>query len=244
MVGTSRRSARRRTSCSPCWPTSCVAPCWPSAWPWTCFAATATRTLPSAQVQGVVERQTDHMGCLIDKLLNFSRIRQGKAKLRKQQLDLAHVVNAAVDTVQSSIEGQGHALEITLAPVPMPLDADPILLEQVLTNLLMNAAKYTDRGGRIWLTARPEGNNLVIRVRDNGIGIEADALQQVFDLFRQSPRTAEQAAGGLGLGLALVRQIVEMHGGSVSAASDGPGKGSEFVVRLPQAPLMHLVNRE
>ena len=189
-----------------------------------------------AWAQDMVERQVGHVGCLIEELLDYSRIRQGKTPLRKRRVDLARVVNEAIETVRPCIEEHDHALEVKLPSGPATLEAAPTLLEQVFTNLLVNAAKYTNHGGRIRLTVLPEGNDLVIRVRDNGIGITADVLPQVFEFFRQSPSATDHSAGGLGIGLALVRQIVEMHGGSVSAASAGLGQGSEFVVRLPQAP--------
>jgi signal transduction histidine kinase len=188
-------------------------------------------------VREVLERQTDHMGCLIEELLAFSRFRRGKAHAQKGPVDLAQVVALAIDTVRPCIDHRGHVLEVNLPPAPVTLEADPTLLAEVLTNLLGNAAKYTDPGGRIGLTAKVEGDYIVFRVRDSGIGIAPDVLPNVFDLFWQSPSTADLSQAGLGIGLALVRRIVAMHGGNVSAASEGPGQGSEFVVRLPRANL-------
>lgn len=186
-------------------------------------------------VRGVLERQTDQMIHLIEKLLEFSRITHGKARLQKRPVDLAQMVNMAVETVRPRIDERGQLLAVTLPPGPVTLEADPTLLQQALTNLLVNAVKYTGPGGDIWLTVEHVGDDIVFRVCDSGIGIASDVLPHVFDLFWQSSRTADHSEGGLGIGLALVRQIVALHGGSVRAVSDGLGKGSEFVVRLPRA---------
>jgi signal transduction histidine kinase len=187
-------------------------------------------------VQGVLDRQTRQMSSLIEEMLDLSRFSRGKGRLEQRLVDLRHVVPLAIETVRPCIDERGHVLVVVLPPGPVTVKADPIRLAQVVSNLLGNAAKYTDRGGRIELTVLPEGDEVVIRVRDNGIGIAPEVLPHVFDLFCQSPRAAGRAAGGLGIGLALVRQLVEMHGGSVSASSAGPGQGSEFVVRLPRTP--------
>lgn len=151
----------------------------------------------------------------------------------KEAVDLASVVQRTVEATRSLIEDRQQELTVDLTPEPVRLEADPTRLEQVLANLLNNAAKYTDHRGHIWLTARQEGGELVVRVRDTGVGILPDMLGRIFEPFVQSDRVLHQSQGGLGIGLTLVRRLVEMHGGSVTAYSEGPGKGSEFVVRLP-----------
>jgi signal transduction histidine kinase len=186
-------------------------------------------------VLGLMKRQTQCIGRLVDGLMEVSRIEHGKIALRQQSVDLAECVARAVETVRSSLEERGHWLEVALPPGPVSVNADPGRLEQVLKNLLNNAAKYTEPGGRIWLTVEARGSDVVLRVRDTGIGIDREMLPHVFDSFWQVERTRDQSAGGLGIGLALVRKLVEMHGGSVSANSPGLGRGSEFVVRLPRA---------
>jgi PAS domain S-box-containing protein len=180
----------------------------------------------------VVERQVKHLARLIDDLLDVSRITRGEITLKQEPVNLAPIVTSAVEAVQSLIDDKKHELSISLIGT-LRLEADPLRLEQIIVNLLTNAAKYTHAGGRIGLTARHEGTDIVLSVRDSGIGIPKDLLPKVFDLFVQGDRTPARSEGGLGVGLALVRSLVEMHGGSVTAASAGPGKGSEFVVRLP-----------
>ena len=187
------------------------------------------------QAHSMMGRQLSQMVRLIDDLLDVSRITRGKLDLRKERVELAAVINMAVDTTRLLIESSGHALTITLPPEPIYLDADPMRLAQVFSNLLNNAAKYMNRGGRIWLSAAPNGGEVVISVRDLGIGIPPEALPTVFDMFSQVEHALEKSQGGLGIGLTLVKRLVEMHGGSVQAFSDGPGKGSEFVTRLPVA---------
>src|SRR5439155_14281318 len=142
---------------------------------------------------------------------------------------------SALETSRPLIEAAGHQLVVTLPPDPILLDADPIRLAQVLANLLNNAAKYTDPGGRIGLTAEREGKEVVLRVRDNGIGIPAEMVPRIFDLFTQVDLLSGRAQGGLGIGLTVVRSLIQLHGGSVSADSAGPGQGSEFTLRLPIA---------
>ncbi len=181
----------------------------------------------------VVLRQVKHLGRLIDDLLDASRISRGKIALRKEIIRLSPVVSSAVEAVHSLMAERKHDLSVSLAGDGLSLEADPLRLEQVLVNLLMNAAKYTDAGGRISLTATQEGADVVIKVRDNGMGIAPKLLPHIFDIFVQGDRTAARSEGGLGIGLTLVHKLVEMHGGSVTAESDGPGKGSEFTVRLP-----------
>src|SRR5262249_16647302 len=156
-----------------------------------------------------------------------------KIELRKEAVDLAPVVERTVEATRPLIEDRRQTLTVDLPPGPVRLEADPTRLEQVLANLLNNAAKYTDHGGHVWLSARHEAGELPIRVRDTGMGIAPDMLARIFEPFMQADRVLHQAQGGLGIGLTLVRRLVEMHGGTVTAHSAGPGKGSEFVVRLP-----------
>jgi signal transduction histidine kinase len=186
------------------------------------------------QAAHVVERQAQQMARLLDDLLDVSRISRGKLQLRKEILDLAEVVENAVQTSRPLIESRRHQLTISLPPEPVSLEGDSTRLEQVLANLLNNAAKYTDPGGRIRISATLEDDQAVVRVRDTGKGIPHVMIQRIFEPFVQidfSLHRPEQ--GGLGIGLMLVRRLVEMHGGTVSAYSEGPGLGSEFVVRLP-----------
>jgi two-component system CheB/CheR fusion protein len=184
----------------------------------------------------MVGRQVNQIVKLVDDLMEISRITSGKIALEKQPVALADVVAAAVETSRPLIDQAGHTLLLSVPAEPLHLDADSVRLTQVLANLLNNAARYTDAGGRIELTARREGEEAVISVRDNGIGIPPDQLPQVFDMFTQVHRITGRGHGGLGIGLAMVRNLVRMHGGSVEAHSSGPGQGSEFVVRLPLLP--------
>jgi signal transduction histidine kinase len=182
--------------------------------------------------RNVIDRQVMVMVRLIDDLLDVSRYSRNKLDIRKQSIELAAVVESAVESSRPLIEQCGHELAISLPLESVHLNADSIRLAQVFSNLLNNAAKYTKRGGRIWLTAEREGSDAVVSVRDNGIGIPRDMLSSIFDMFTQVDRPLE-SQGGLGIGLTLVRRLVEMHDGSVEARSNGLGEGSEFVVRLP-----------
>jgi signal transduction histidine kinase len=186
--------------------------------------------------QNVIDRQVVHLVKLVDELLDVSRITRGKIKLERQTIDLAEVVRAAVETSQPLIVADRHQLHVSLPPGSIWVDADAARLSQVLSNLLNNAAKYTPQGGEIWLTAGCEGEDAVIRVRDNGVGIPPEMLARVFDLFQQVDRSLDRSQGGLGIGLTLARRLVEMHGGQIEATSAGPGTGSEFSVRLPLVP--------
>jgi CheY-like chemotaxis protein len=177
----------------------------------------------------------EHLVRLVDDLMEISRITRGKVELRRERVELAAVVRNAVETSRPHLEAAGHALTVVLPHEPLVLDADPVRLAQVVANLLNNAAKYTEDAGRIELTAEREGDEAVIRVRDTGIGIPEDMLLGVFEMFAQVDRARDRAQGGLGIGLSLVRSLVQMHGGRVEAASAGPGQGSEFTVRLPLA---------
>jgi signal transduction histidine kinase/CheY-like chemotaxis protein len=185
------------------------------------------------RTQEVLLRQSKHMARLLDDLLDTSRITHGKIELKKESVDLAGVVADAVQAARPLIEARNHHLTVSLPPEPIRLEADPTRLGQVIANLLNNAAKYTEPGGRISLTATSEGDEAVVRVRDSGVGIPAEMLGRVFEPFVQLGVSLDRSQGGLGMGLTLVRGLVELHGGRVAAASHGPGRGSEFVVRLP-----------
>ncbi len=186
--------------------------------------------------RAMAERQVAHLARLVDDLMDLARISRGRIELRKEPLELAPAVRQAVEAVQSTIEGRGHALIVSLPAEPIRLEADPTRLEQVIWNLLSNAAKYTEPGGQVRLTALREGGEVVLRVRDTGIGIESDMLPRVFGMFAQADHRSGRTQGGLGIGLSLVKTLVEMHGGTIEAHSQGPGTGSEFVVRLPVLP--------
>jgi PAS domain S-box-containing protein len=181
----------------------------------------------------IAGRQVAHMARLLDDLLDVARFTRGNVELRKVAVDLTTVLRQAVETSRPLIEAGGHELSTSFPCVPVWLEADSTRLAQVVANLLNNAAKYTDRGGRIALTADRQGDEVVIRVRDNGFGLSAEMLPHVFDLFAQEARSLARSQGGLGIGLTLVRSLVQLHGGSISAESPGPGRGSEFIIRLP-----------
>ncbi|HEX2491388.1 MAG TPA: PAS domain S-box protein [Blastocatellia bacterium] len=181
----------------------------------------------------VIERQTQHLSRLVDDLLDVSRITQGKVALAREPLELSTIIHRAVETSRPLIEARRHHLTIALPPGPVRLEGDLTRLVQVIGNLVNNAAKYTDEGGHIRLEAAQEDGAAVIRVRDDGMGIPGELLPHVFDLFTQADRSLDRSQGGLGIGLTLVRQLVEMHGGKVEAKSAGACRGSEFVVRLP-----------
>jgi PAS domain S-box-containing protein len=181
----------------------------------------------------IMERQLSHMVRLIDDLLDISRISLNKMELRRSSVLLAEVINSAVETARPAIQEAGHALTVSLPPEPVHLDADLTRLAQVFANLLNNSARYTERRGQIWVTATREGDQVTVAVRDTGIGIPASALSSIFEMFSQGGRALERDAGGLGIGLALVKGLVEMHGGTVQAESPGEGQGSTFTIRLP-----------
>jgi PAS domain S-box-containing protein len=186
-----------------------------------------------AKSREMMDRQLSHMVRLIDDLLDVSRISRNKMELRRTSVFLRDAVSAAVETARPAIESAGHELTVTLPEESVHLDADLTRLAQVFSNLLTNAAKYTEQGGKIWLSASLVGSEAVLTVQDTGIGIPAEALPRIFDMFSQVDRSVERATGGLGIGLALVKGLVEMHGGTVAAASDGEGAGTTFTVRLP-----------
>jgi signal transduction histidine kinase len=186
------------------------------------------------QAAQVVERQAHQMARLLDDLLDVSRISRGKLRLRKETLNLAVIIEHAVQTSRPLIESRHHQLTVSLPPETVTLEGDSTRLEQILANLLNNAAKYTDPGGRIGIVAALEDHQAVIRIRDTGKGIAPSMIKRIFEPFVQGDLSLHRPEqGGLGIGLMLVRRLVEMHGGAVSAFSDGPGQGSEFVVRLP-----------
>jgi PAS domain S-box-containing protein len=190
-------------------------------------------TSAGERVQEVMERQVSHLVRLVDDLMEVSRISRGKIELRKAPVELAEVMAGAVEASRPLIEEARHQLAISLPTEPLTLEADGIRLTQIISNLLNNAAKYTDSGGQIWLTARRERSDVVISIRDTGIGIPPEKLAHVFDMFAQVHATGYRNTGGLGIGLTLVRRLVELHGGKIEARSAGLGKGSEFIVRLP-----------
>ncbi|HEV3006890.1 MAG TPA: ATP-binding protein [Pirellulales bacterium] len=183
--------------------------------------------------QEVIERQDRHLVRLVDDLLDTSRITSGKIELRVEKSDLREVVTRAIETARPLIDEKRHDFDVTLPSSPVILLVDPVRLAQVIGNLLTNAAKYTEPGGRIWLSVESSHDAIELRVRDTGTGIAPEMLPRIFDLFAQDPRSAGASPGGLGIGLCLVKALVELSGGKVEARSDGPGTGTEFIVHLP-----------
>ncbi len=181
----------------------------------------------------MLERQVGQLARLVDDLLDMSRITRGKIELRKEPIELEPIVEQAVEAVRPLYESMNQELSVTLPPQPIHLDGDSARLAQVVGNLLNNAGKFTDRGGHVWLTVEQEGGQAVIRIRDNGIGIAVEQFARVFEMFAQVDTSLERSRDGLGIGLTLVKTLVEMHGGTVEVHSEGPGRGSEFTVRLP-----------
>jgi PAS domain S-box-containing protein len=186
------------------------------------------------QARSIIQRQVRHMTRLIDDLLDAARISQGKIALRQEPVEISVVFERALETNRVLIEARGHELCVSTPTEPLWLYADPVRLEQVIGNLVTNAAKYTPAAGRIWLSATQQNNQVIIKVRDTGVGIAQDLLPHVFQLFTQGPRARDRSEGGLGIGLTLVKSLVELHGGMVRASSGGPGQGSEFTVELPR----------
>ena len=187
------------------------------------------------QARGIIERQVGQLKHLIDDLLEISRITTGRVRLRLERIAISGVVERALETVQPLVTQRRQALTVALPPQPVWLQADAARLEQVVVNLLTNAAKYTDEGGQIWLSVRQEDDAAVLRVRDTGVGIAPELLPRIFDLFTQAERSLDRSQGGLGIGLSLVQRLVKLHGGTVEVSSV-PGQGSEFIVRLPTMP--------
>ena len=182
----------------------------------------------------LLERQVAQMSRLVDDLIDMSRITSGRIELRKERVDLSTVVNQAVETTRAQYRSMGQDLTITMPEDPVILNADPARLTQVIGNLLNNACKFSNRGGKVWLTVKPENGDVEIRVRDQGIGMTPDEIPRVFDMFTQLDTSLERSRDGLGIGLTLVRTLVELHDGSVTVHSEGRGQGSEFIVRLPR----------
>jgi signal transduction histidine kinase len=182
----------------------------------------------------VIDRQVQHMSLLLDDLLDISRVTRGTLALRMQSTELATVIDSAVETARPTIDSKRHVLTVDIPSEPIRFTADPLRVAQVLSNLLTNAGKYTDPEGQIRVTARCEGDDVVICVADSGIGISAAALPRVFNMFSQVHSTTDRSEGGLGIGLALAQGLIELHGGAIEANSAGLGCGSEFTVRLPR----------
>ena len=191
----------------------------------------------------LIDKEVIHITRLLNDLLDVSRITTGKLTLQKERIDVASILNSAIRTSQGMIDEAGHKLTVNLPPVPLLVEADPMRLTQVFSNLLNNAAKFTESGGDIQISAEGHDGRAVIRIKDSGMGITEDLLPKIFDIFVQGSRVTERTYGGLGLGLTLAREIVEFHGGTIEATSDGPGQGSEFIVSLPLAPSVSPASR-
>ena len=185
------------------------------------------------RARAMIERQVHHMIRLVDDLLDVSRVMRGKVQLKPERVDIGSAAAGAVETAQPLIDARRHTLTVDVPPEPLWVLADPVRLAQVISNLLTNAAKYTEPGGRIWLVVESAGSEAIVRVRDTGVGIVPDMVPQLFDLFVQAETTADRSQGGLGIGLTLVKRLVELHGGTVEAGSPGLGQGAEFTIRLP-----------
>jgi PAS domain S-box-containing protein len=188
------------------------------------------------QARAVIERQVDQLSRLVNDLLEVSRVITGTIRLRPERLDIRGAVEHALESARPLIDQRRHQLFVSLPAEPVWLDGDAARLEQVVVNLLNNAAKYTNEGGKIWVNMRPEGGEVALRVRDTGVGIAPELLPRVFDLFTQADRTPDRSQGGLGIGLSLTQRLVELHRGTIEAHSAGLGQGSEFIVRLPVLP--------
>jgi signal transduction histidine kinase/ActR/RegA family two-component response regulator len=189
-----------------------------------------------ANASDIIARQVAHMVTLVDDLLDVSRVTRGTIELKREPLDLRQVIADAIEQVTPQIQARHHRLVVSELPTPVPTHGDKKRLVQIIANLLTNAAKYTPEHGRIELTLDLQGEQAALAVADNGVGMAADFVPHVFELFAQAERTSDRASGGLGLGLALVKSLTELHGGTVACASAGPGKGCTFTVRLPMQP--------
>jgi signal transduction histidine kinase len=187
---------------------------------------------PSDQLD-VIDRQVNHLNLLIEDLLDVSRVARGMIRLNRKHVDASSIVEGAIEKARPLITNRKHTLTLDVSTEPMPVFVDPARIEQVMANLLTNAAKYTADSGKICIVAKPEGDSAILSVRDNGIGIAPEMFTRVFDLFVQGESSRDRDEGGLGIGLALVRKITEMHGGSVRVTSAGKNRGSEFVITLP-----------
>jgi signal transduction histidine kinase len=186
----------------------------------------------------VIARQAKHLSLLVDDLLDVSRVTRGLVELTMGAIDLDDIVDGAVEQAQPLLQSRHHSLAIKRGQRHSSVNGDRHRLVQVLVNLLTNAAKYTPEGGAVTLSVHTAGDRVVVEVADNGVGIDALLMPQIFDLFTQATRTPDRAQGGLGIGLALVKTIVTLHGGEVAASSAGPGAGSKFTVSLPIAPVV------
>lgn len=207
-----------------------LAPLWHAV---TLLGVSPTGTENNSEVCDIIKRQVQQLSRLADDLLDISRIAQNKIELRKQPVNLAEAVTQAVEAGTPYMRARFHDLQVNVTSEPLWIDADNVRLAQVFGNLLNNAAKYTEPGGRISLAVDRDGQHAVVRIRDTGIGIPAESLPHVFELFTQGEWSADRSQGGMGIGLALVRRLVELHGGSIEACSEGIGRGSEFITRLP-----------
>jgi signal transduction histidine kinase len=187
------------------------------------------------QTRDIIRRQVGHMARLVEDLLDIARITQGKLTLRREWARPTELIDSALETVRPLIDTKRHTLHVHLDANVPAIEVDSVRISQVVSNLLTNAAKYTDPGGRITLSTGVEGDTFIVQVQDNGIGIPREALASVFDMFSHHHAESERSQGGLGIGLSLVKSLVELHGGSVQVESDGPGCGSRFSVRLPVA---------
>ena len=185
----------------------------------------------------MIDRQVHHMALLLDDLLDISRVTRGTLELRPQMTDLTSIIETAIETARPMIEAKRHALKIEIPDEPARFAADPLRLAQVLSNLLTNAAKYTDPEGEIRLRATCSADTVTFSVADNGIGIPPDALEEVFAMFSQVKSAQDRSEGGLGIGLALAKGLVHLHRGTLEVRSEGTGRGSEFIVKLPRRTL-------
>jgi signal transduction histidine kinase len=188
--------------------------------------------------RAILERQTSHLARLVDDLMDVSRITRGKIELRRQTVDFNEIIRSALDGVRPLILSRRHDLSIDLPPEAVQVNADPARLGQIVSNLVTNAAKYTDPGGQIFVSLSTKDSDAVLRVRDNGTGLRPDMIGSIWDLFVQNDRTLDRSQGGLGIGLTLVKSLAEMHGGRVGVHSEGLGKGSEFWVAIPRLKLV------
>jgi CheY-like chemotaxis protein len=189
----------------------------------------------------IIERQTEHLTRLVEDLLDVSR---GTIELRRERVDVATILKGAVEASTALMERNRHQLKVITPAQPLYVEGDITRLTQVVTNLLDNAAKYTEPGGKVWLGGEREGDTAVIRVKDSGIGVPSEMLPRIFDIFTQSGQSLERSQGGLGVGLALVERLVKLHGGTVTAHSAGPGQGSQFTIRLPVAEAQKAMTAE
>ncbi len=196
------------------------------------------------QARAIMDRQVHHMVRLVDDLMDVARISRNKIELRRELIDLDSIIRNALETSRPLIETGGHQLQVSLPSKPILLNADPVRLAQAFSNLLNNAAKYSERGGQIMMSAERQGDEVVLSIRDQGIGIRSEELPHIFDMFVQMDHSTERSQGGLGIGLTLVKRLIEMHGGTVEARSEGLGRGSEFLVRLPFAVTKSLADEQ